>query len=190
MHWLGEVFQCCSTLQHTTASMKMRFDLIVLIQYFRQRWSPRNRFWPKRRPRHNLKSLASKVKSLALASKPPSPQKCLVLGSRTALIFGLLIMGQGHNQFCFVLKNAGELKKDFWRTYFFLEKAWNSRKLYKILEQKTLFFYLDNARIFQKLYEFSERRFFFLVITSALYSWSLALTSCISDLGLERVCPR
>ena len=35
--------------------------------------------------RHISKSLASKLKSLALASKPTSPRKCSVLGSRTAL---------------------------------------------------------------------------------------------------------
>ena len=36
-----------------------------------QRWSPRGRSWPRGRPRgHILKSLTSKVKSLALASKP------------------------------------------------------------------------------------------------------------------------
>ena len=55
-----------------------------------QRWSPRGRPWPRGRPRgHILKSLASKVKSLALAlaSKPQVLENCLVLGSRTALVF-------------------------------------------------------------------------------------------------------
>ena len=50
-----------------------------------QRWSPRGQ---------NLKSLASKVKSLTLASKPASPQKCPMLGPRTALFFDLLKTGQ------------------------------------------------------------------------------------------------
>ena len=50
-----------------------------------QRWSPRGRPWL---PGHNLKSLASKVNFLA--SKPTSPRKCPVLGSRTALFFDRL----------------------------------------------------------------------------------------------------
>ena len=56
--------------------------------YLQQRWSPRGRPWPRGRPRgHILKSLASKVKSLALASKPQVLENCPVLGSRTALFF-------------------------------------------------------------------------------------------------------
>ena len=35
-------------------------------------------------------ALASKLKSLALASKPTSPRKCPVLGSRTAVFFDWL----------------------------------------------------------------------------------------------------
>ena len=51
-----------------------------------QRWSPRRRPSPRGRPRgHILKSLASKVKSLAL--KPQVLENCPVLGSRTALFF-------------------------------------------------------------------------------------------------------
>ena len=67
-------------------------------------------------------ALASRVKLLALASKPASSRKCPVLGSRTALFFDLLKMGQCHDQFCFVSKYARELvKKKFedifsWRT--------------------------------------------------------------------------
>ena len=52
-----------------------------------QRWSPRGR------PQgHILKSLAlaSKVKSLALASRPQVLENWPVLGSRTALFFELL----------------------------------------------------------------------------------------------------
>ena len=58
-----------------------------------QRWSPRGRPWPRGRPRgHILKSLAlaSKVKSLALASRPQVLENWPVLGSRTALFFGKL----------------------------------------------------------------------------------------------------
>ena len=56
-----------------------------------QRWSPRGCPWPRGRPRgHNLKSLASKVKSLALASRPQVLENWPVLGSRTAVFFELL----------------------------------------------------------------------------------------------------
>ena len=57
-----------------------------------QRWSPRGRPWPRGRPRGQiLKSLAlaSKVKSLALASRPQVLENWPVLGSRTALFFEL-----------------------------------------------------------------------------------------------------
>ena len=46
-----------------------------------QRWSPREQI---------LKSLASKVKSLALASRPQVLKNWPVLGSRTAVFFELL----------------------------------------------------------------------------------------------------
>ena len=65
-----------------------------------QRWSPRGRPWPRGRPRgHFLKSLAlaSKVKSLALASRPEVLENWPVLGSRTALFSGML-------KFCGVLE--------------------------------------------------------------------------------------
>ena len=58
-----------------------------------QRWSPRGRPWPRGCPRgHILKSLAlaSKVKSLALASRPQVLENWPVLGSRTAVFFELL----------------------------------------------------------------------------------------------------
>ena len=64
---------------------------------WQQRWSPRGRPWPRGRPRGQiLKSLAlalaSKVKSLALAlaSRPQVLENWPVLGSRTALFFGML----------------------------------------------------------------------------------------------------
>ena len=57
-----------------------------------QRWSPRG---------HILKSLASKFKSLALASRPQVLENRPVLGSRTALFFELL-------KFCGALKNFFE----------------------------------------------------------------------------------
>ena len=56
-----------------------------------QRWSPRGRPWPRGRPRGQiLKSLASKVKSLALASRLQVLENWPVLGSRTAVFFELL----------------------------------------------------------------------------------------------------
>ena len=75
-----------------------------------QRWSPRGRPWPRGRPRgHNLKSLAlalaSKVKSLALALRPQVLENWPVLGSRTALFFGML-------KFC------GALEKLFEKRFF------------------------------------------------------------------------
>ena len=79
---------------------------------FHQRWSPRGRPWPRGRPRgHILKSLAlaSKVKSLALASRPQVLENWPVLGSRTALFFELL-------KFCEALKN-------FFGKRFFVEIA-------------------------------------------------------------------
>ena len=85
---------------------------------FSQRWSSRGRPWPRG---HILKSLAlaSKVKSLALASRPQVLENWPVLGSRTALFFELL-------KFC------GVLEKVFGKR-FFVEIAW------KILV-KTFFF--------------------------------------------------
>ena len=66
-----------------------------------QRWSPRG---------YILKSLAlaSKVKSLALASRPQVLENWPVLGSRTALFFELL-------KFCEALENFFG-KRFFWRS--------------------------------------------------------------------------
>ena len=73
-----------------------------------QRWSPRGRPWPRG---HILKSLAlaSKVKFLALASRPQVLENWPVLGSRTALFFELL-------KFCEALEN-------FFGKRFFMEIA-------------------------------------------------------------------
>ena len=72
-------------------------ELFLTIDRFRtlicQRWSPRGRPWPRGRPQgHILKSLAlaSKVKSLTLASWLQVLENWPVLGSRTALFFELL----------------------------------------------------------------------------------------------------
>ena len=72
-----------------------------------QRWSPRGQI---------LKSLAlaSKVKSLALASRPQVLENWPVLGSRTALFFGKL-------KFCFLESVIlwRSLEKIFVKTFFF-----------------------------------------------------------------------
>ena len=47
----------------------------------KQRWSPRERPWPRGRPQGYI------LKSLALASKPQVFENCPVLRSRTALFF-------------------------------------------------------------------------------------------------------
>ena len=71
-----------------------------------QRWSPRGRPWPRG---HILKSLAlalaSKVKSLALASRPQVLENWPVLDSRTAVFFELL-------------KFRGALEKLFGKRFF------------------------------------------------------------------------
>ena len=83
-----------------------------------QRWSPRG---------HILKSLAlaSKVKSLALASRPQVLENWPVLGSRTALFFELL-------KFC-------EALEKFFGKRFFVEIA------RKIFVKTSFFFFLEFA---------------------------------------------
>ena len=77
------------TLTHKPLPFSHTFGLNTTFCY--QRWSPRGRPWPRERPRgHILKSLASKVKSLTLASRPQVLENWPVLGSRTALVFELL----------------------------------------------------------------------------------------------------
>ena len=125
-----------------------------------QRWSPRGRPWPRKRPRrHILKylALASKIKSLA--SKPQVFENCHVLGSRTALFFVLL-------------KVCGAPQKAFGKR-FFLVIAWK-------FFLKTFFysfFFWDRRKIFSEAFFFRA-----LVLVS--------LVSSIPVLGLERVCPR
>ena len=57
--------------------------------YNSQRWSPRGRPWP-RGQILKFFALASKVKSLALASRPQVLENWPILGSRTAVFFELL----------------------------------------------------------------------------------------------------
>ena len=88
----------------------LAFSILATAIAIYQRWSPRGRPWPRGRPRGQiLKSLAlalaSKVKSLALASRPQVLENWPVLGSRTALFFGKL-------KFC------GAVEKFFGKRFF------------------------------------------------------------------------
>ena len=84
-----------------------------------QRWGPRGRSWPRGRPRgHILKSLAeaSKVKSLALASKSQVLENCPALGSRIALFSALL-------KFCWKTpKTSRKICEDLFFFFFFFSE--------------------------------------------------------------------
>ena len=148
-------------------------------RYFREvignqlRWSPRG---------HILKSLAlaSKVKSLALASRPQVLENWPVLGSRTALVFELL-------KFCGVLEKSldnvfcGDRLKNFCEDLFFFFLRSPEKILGRPFFYYYYYFFFEIARkIFVKTYFFWR----------ALALVSLALASSIPVLGLERVCPR
>ena len=106
-------------------------------------------------------ALASKVKSLALASRPQVLENCSVLGSRTALFLN-------YSNF------VDRLKKNFTRRFF-------GEHLKKFL--KTFFFG-------NRLKNFFEDLFFFFGEHLRWCTWSLAVASSIPVLGLERICPR
>ena len=149
-----------------------------------QRWSPRGRPWPRGRPRGQiLKSLAlaSKVKSLALASRPQVLENWPVLGSRTALFFGKL-------KFC------GAVEKFFGKR-FFVEIAWK-------IFVKTFFFWRSPEKFLWRpfFFFFGEHLRFVSLVLGLEHScpWpreclsserlSLALASdffCVLGLGLE-----
>ena len=82
-------FRKKNQLEEMLYEQTIKFELKRLVPLGHiQRWSPRGRPWPRGRPRgHNLESLASKVKSLALVSKPQVLENCPVFGSRTTLFF-------------------------------------------------------------------------------------------------------
>ena len=157
---------------------KLAPQINVLKHALNQRWSPRGRPWPRGRPRGQiLKSLAlaSKVKSLALASRPQVLENWPVLSSRTALFFGKL-------KFC------GAVEKFFGKR-FFVEIAW------KIFVKTFFFFFfffffLEIAwKIFVKTFFFFFF-FFFLESTCACvlgpWPWPrafLSLASRVSVLG-------
>ena len=120
-------------------------------------------------------SLASKVKSLALTSKPASPRKCPVLSSRTALFFDLLEIGQGREQCSFVLEHPREhAKKIFFKDLLYLE---NARILWMRTSKRKPLFFFEIACILRKISKFFGGRLF----------WR-TLSRCV--LGFERVCPR
>ena len=83
--------RCCKQGWKYRLAINNRYFILCFsaIDYCRQRWSPRGRPWPRG---HILKSLAlaSKVKSLALTSRPLVLENWPVLGSRTAVFFELL----------------------------------------------------------------------------------------------------
>ena len=98
-------------------SQKKIFEIIIY-----QRWSPRGRPWPRGRPRGQiLKSLAlaSKVKSLALASRPQVLENWPVLGSRTALLFGKLKVCGAVEKFFGKPFFSGDRLKNFCEDLFF-----------------------------------------------------------------------
>ena len=87
---VGQRYHSHNTVYTLISSFTLLFDTGSQA-YSSQRWSPRGRSWPRGRPRGQiLKSLASKVKSLALASRPQVLENWPVLGLRTALVFELL----------------------------------------------------------------------------------------------------
>ena len=160
--------QSLSLLQVSGYTPDTRCVLLILSSFRILQWKVIElvgRPWPRG---HNLKSLALawKVNFLVLASKPASPRKCHVLGSRTALFFDLLKMGQGHDHFCFLSRSTPE----------------TSRNIYEDL------FSLENARIFaENLRFFCAKTFFFgehLRVVS-LASRGSVLGKSVLDFGLE-----
>ena len=107
-------------------------------------------------------ALASKVKSLALASRHQVLENWPVLGLRTAVFFELL-------KFC------GALEKFFWKAFFSGDRLKN---------------FCEDLFFGNRLKKFCEDLFFFFGEHLRLCPWSLALASSIPVLGLESACPR
>ena len=98
---------CGFTKKQNRIAVNLLIEFSCYLWY--QRWSPQGRPWPRGRPRGQIfKSLASKVKSLALASKPQVLENCPVLGSRTALFFEWL-------KFCRLVEKCFSRPFFFWR---------------------------------------------------------------------------
>ena len=124
---------------------------------------------------HILMFLASKVKSLALASKSEVLENCPVLGSRTALFFALL-------KFC------GSPKNFFSRSFFFGER------LKKFLKT----FFLDNTCAcvlgpwtlassihilgLERALALASDFFVFLTLASSLASWTPPLLNTFKSI--------
>ena len=123
------------------------------MHYHLQKWSPRG---------HILKSLALKVKFLALASRPQVLENCPVLSSRTAVFFALF-------KFC------GAPEKFFGNVFF-------GRSPKNSFEHLSFLFFVDHLKK-----NFED---FFFGGQLRLCPWSLALASSIPVLGLMWVCPR
>ena len=110
----------------------------------KQRWSPRGHPWPRGRPRgHILKSLAlaSKVKSLALVSRPQVLENWPVLGSRTALVFDLLNFCEALEKFFGKRFLWRSLEKFVWKPFFFF--FFGDRL--KIFCENLFFFFLEST---------------------------------------------
>ena len=180
--WHHKTYQsaCSACFAHWVLVLLEYFWVVLYCKY--QRWSPRGRPWPRGRPRGQiLKSLASKVKSLALASRPQVLENWPVLGSRTARFFGMLKFCGALEKFFgkrFLVEIAWKI---FVKTFFFF---WRSPE--KFL-WRPLFFFLEIAwKIFVKTFFF-----FFLWRALALcvlgpWPWPrafLSLASRVSVLG-------
>ena len=116
---------------------------------------------------HNLKPLASKVKSLSMVSKPGSRRRHPVLGSRQHYFLTFWKWAKVMTNFVSSWRTPESLRKNFWWDFF----PWRT---------------LEFSGKFTKF----RSEDLFLEITSTFCSWSLALASNIPVLGLERVCLR
>ena len=166
--FLGPRSGCpCGTRKNMIVGFRWVPCVAAHLLYGQQRWSPRGRPWPRGRPRGQiLKSLASKVKSLALAS---SPRKLACPRLEDSTIFWKVkILWSGW--------------KIFWKAFF------RGNRLKNFV--KTFFFFFFFFFFGDRLKNFCEDLFFFFFLesTCALCPWSLA--SSIPVLGLESVCPR
>ena len=149
--------------------------------YLYQRWSPRGRPWPRGRPRgHILKSLAlaSKVKSLALASRPQVLENWPVLGSRTSLFFGMLKILWSARKIFWKTFFSGDRLKNFCGDLFFCLFFFCGDCLKNFCEDVFFFFFFGD-----RLKNFCEDLFFF-------FGEHLRFVSLVLGLGLESVCPR
>ena len=101
--------------------------------------------------------------------------------------FDLLKMTQGHDQFCFVLKNGRERAKKILKPFLFLENAWIFRRIYEISERRPFIFFL--FIFFRRTSEFSEKFTNFWSENLLFYFIFLEINSAFLGLGLEHSCP-